>query len=220
MGYQILRLYSTSLHRVCLLDNTGCTRRHRETAFHTPRGMSEMRVMPFGFCNAQATFQRVMDRTLYRSPHNESYVDDILVFSPNLKSHLKHLQEVFERLKAAGLQLRREKCRIGYTSVEFLGHRISFQGRSPIMEYTQKLHSFPQPNNVAELQRFLGTANYSRCYIENMSSIAEPLFNLMKRSKPWVWDGRCHKAFEHLRERLMEEPVPLAHTDWGRESLH
>ena len=148
-----------------------------------------MRVMSFGLCNALGTFQRVMDRTLYRSPHCESYVDDSLVFSTNLQSHQKHLKEVFGRFKSAGLQLRREKCRIRYTSIEFLGYRISFQGRSPIIEYTQKLHSFPQPNNVAELERFMGTANYYRCYIENMSSIAEPLYNLIKRSKPWVWDG-------------------------------
>ena len=134
-----------------------------KTAFHTPRGMYEMLVMPFGLCIPPATFQKVMDRILDKAPHCESYVDDILIFSPSFESHLEHLRDVFKRLDVAGLQLRRDKCRIGYSSVEFLGHRISFEGRAPISGYIQKLQSFPQPKSVPELQRFLGTANYYRC---------------------------------------------------------
>ena len=112
-----------------------------KTAFHTPRGMYEMLVMPFGLCNAPATFQRVMDRALYRVNHVESYVDDILIFSPDFDSHLSHLREVLKHLQVAGLQLRKEKCQFGFSSVEFLGHRISFEGRTPVPEYTQRLLS-------------------------------------------------------------------------------
>ena len=89
--------------------------------------------------------------------HVESYVDDMLIFSPDFDSHLSHLREVLKHLQVAGLQLRKEKCQFGFSSVEFLGHRISFEGRTPVPEYTQRLRSFPQPKSVAELQRFLGT---------------------------------------------------------------
>ena len=188
-----------------------------KTAFHTPRGMYEMLVMPFGLCNAPATFQRVMDRALYRVNHVESYVDDILIFSPDFDSHLSHLREVLKHLQVAGLQLRKEKCQFGFSSVEFLGHRISFEGRTPVPEYTQRLRSFPQPKSVAELQRFLGTANYYRCYIENMSGIAEPLYRLLKTGQQWNWDGKCQTAFEELRARLTNEPVTLAHPAWNSE---
>ena len=170
-----------------------------------------MLVMPFGLCNAPATFQRVMDRALYRVNHVESYVDDMLIFSPDFDSHLSHLREVLKHLQVAGLQLRKEKCQFGFSSVEFLGHRISFEGRTPVPEYTQRLRSFPQPKSVAELQRFLGTANYYRCYIENMSGIAEPLYRLLKTGQQWNWDGKCQTAFEELRARLTNEPVTLAH---------
>ena len=60
-----------------------------KTAFHTPRGQYEMLVMPFGLCNASATFQREMDRSLHRVPHVQSYADDILIFSPDFDAHLK-----------------------------------------------------------------------------------------------------------------------------------
>ena len=188
-----------------------------KTAFRTPRGMYEMLVMPFGLCNAPATFQRVMDRALYRVPHVESYVDDILIFSPDFDAHLSHLREVLKHLQAAGLQLRKEKCQFGFSSVEFLGHRISFEGRTPIPEYTQRLWSFPQPKGVAELQRFLGTANYYRCYIENMSGIAEPLYRLLKTGQQWNWNEECQTAFQELRARLTNEPVTLAHPAWNSE---
>ena len=91
------------------------------------------------------------------------------------------IRESFKRLESAGLQLRRDKCQIGYDFVEFLEHQISAGGRAPIPEYIQKLQTFPQPRTVTELQRFLWTANYYRCYIKDMSGIAEPLYQLLKR---------------------------------------
>ena len=188
-----------------------------KTAFHTPHGLYEMLVMTFGLCNAPATFQRVMDHALYRSPHVESYVDDILIFSPAFEAHLSHLREVLKHLLAAGLQLRREKCEIGLISVEFLGHLFSFEGRTPVPGYTYRLQSFPQPKGVAELKRFLGTANYYRCYIENMSGIAEPLYTLSKKGEEWTWNEKCQTAFGELRTRLTNEPVTLAHPSWNSE---
>ena len=90
-----------------------------KTAFHTPRGLFEMLVMPFGLCNSQSTFQRLMDRALRKTSNVESFVDDILVFSNSFEEHLTHLQGVLQCLETAGLQLRKDKCRIAYRGVEF-----------------------------------------------------------------------------------------------------
>ena len=188
-----------------------------KTAFHTPRGMYEMLVMPFGLCNAPATFQRIMDRALDKTPNCESYVDDILVFSSTFEEHLDHLHNVFQRLEAAGLQLRRGKCKVGYTSMEFLGHRISNTGRSPVPDYIRKLENFPYPVTVAELQRFLGTVNYYRCYLKDLSKIAEPLYALLKKGKAWQWNEACREAFDQLRTQLVKEHVSLSHPNWQGE---
>ena len=188
-----------------------------KTAFHTPRGMYEMLVMPFGLCNAPATFQRVMDRTFDGAPNCESYVDDILIFSPTFEEHLRHLRIAFQRLDAAGLQLRKDKCELGYREVEFLGHRISSTGRSPTPDYVHKLENFPHPTTVMELQRFLGTVNYYRCYMKDLSGIAEPLYALLRKGKCWRWDERCCEAFELLRSQLVKEHVSLAYPDWRAE---
>ena len=110
-----------------------------KTAFHTPRGLFEMIVMPFGLCNSQSTFQILMDRTLRGAANAESFVDDILIFSNSFEEHLSHLEEVFQRLEVAGLQLRKDKCRLAHRGVEFLGHWISENGRSPLASYTRRV---------------------------------------------------------------------------------
>lgn len=79
-----------------------------KTAFTTPLGLYEFECMPFGLCNAPATFQRLMQQCL--SGHlAESllvYLDDIIIYSPDLSSHLQHLETVFQRLMQHGLKLR------------------------------------------------------------------------------------------------------------------
>ena len=188
-----------------------------KTAFHTPRGLFEMVVMPFGLCNSQSTFQRLMDQALRGAANVESFVDDILVFSGSLEEHLIHLEEVFRRLEVAGLRLRKDKCRLAYRGVEFLGHWISENGRSPLKSYTKRLQEFPKPKNVKELQRCMGMMNYYRCYIRNFALMAEPLYALMRSGCEWKWDERCEKAFDELRTWLLKEPVTLSYPDWDQE---
>ena len=84
-----------------------------KTAFVTHEGLYEFRVMPFGLCNAPATFQRVMQRMLSGlDEFCNVYIDDILVFSRNLGEHKKHLEIVFERLRNYNLKLHPTKCQL------------------------------------------------------------------------------------------------------------
>ena len=158
-----------------------------------------------------------MDRALDKTPNCESYVDDILVFSSTFEEHLDHLHNVFQRLEATGLQLRRGECKVGYTSMEFLGHRVSNTGRSPVPDYIRKLENFPYPVTVAELQRFLDTVNYYRCYLKDLSNIAEPLYALLRKGKSWQWNEACREAFDQLRTELVKEHVSLSHPNWQGE---
>lgn len=85
-----------------------------KTAFATPFGLYEFGQMPFGLCNAPATFQRLMQHCLGNLV-NESlliYLDDVVVFSPDFNSHLLHLEEVFARLYQHGLKLQPKKCHL------------------------------------------------------------------------------------------------------------
>ena len=103
-----------------------------KTAFSTSNNLYQFRVMPFGLCNAPATFQRVIQQILSglggSSPFYCAYIDDILVFSDNIEQHMQHLQQVFERVRLAGLLLHPKKCQFARSSTTYLGNVITGNG--------------------------------------------------------------------------------------------
>ena len=82
--------------------------------------------MPFGLCNAPATFERLMSQVLRRLHWKRClvYIDDILVFGKDLESALHNLELVLDRVAKYGLQLKSTKCNLFRTSVPFLGHIV------------------------------------------------------------------------------------------------
>ena len=113
-----------------------------KTAFYTPRGQHEMLVMPFGLCDSQATYQRLMDRTLTGLGFVESFVDDCLIFSKTFQEHMEHVKAVLQRLRKARIQLRSDKCHFAYSEVDFLGHHITPEGRAPVRSSVELLLHF------------------------------------------------------------------------------
>lgn len=101
-----------------------------KTAFICPRGMYRFKTMPFGMCNAGATFQRLMDIVMSGLNFDIClvYLDDIVVHSATTEQMLERLVAIMERLRVAGLKLKPEKCSLFQKSVSFLGHRISEEG--------------------------------------------------------------------------------------------
>ena len=104
-----------------------------KTAFSPGPGMGlyQFKRMPFGLTGAPSSFQRLMDKLMRDLPFVTTYIDDILIHSPDEKIHAKHLAEVFKRLAEAGLTLRGKKCHIGMTDVTYLGHVFSGSGMAP-----------------------------------------------------------------------------------------
>ena len=98
----------------------------RKAAFVTHEGLYQFRVMPFGLCNAPATFERLMDRVLCGMCWSRClvYLDDVISFGMTALEALQRLEEVLERLSAFGLQLKAKKCTFMQTEVAFLGHIV------------------------------------------------------------------------------------------------
>lgn len=101
-----------------------------KTAFVTRKGIFRWRVMPMGLVGASATFQRTMDIVLSGLNFEIClvYLDDIIIFSDSVNTHLERLQKVFERLRVANLKLRPDKCKLLKNQVQFLGHVVSVNG--------------------------------------------------------------------------------------------
>ena len=148
-----------------------------KTAFCTQEGLFEFNVIPFGLCNAPATFQRLMDCVLAGLQWSNClvYIDDVIIMGKSFEDHLHNLQQVFDRLHSAGLKLHPAKCHFLQHKVCFLGHIVSADGVAPDPEKTQKVKEWPTPTSPKEIQQFLGLANYYRRFIRDFATIAKPL---------------------------------------------
>ena len=182
-----------------------------KTAFICSEGLFEFTVMPFGLCNAPATYQRLMNLLLAGLTWQSClvYIDDIIIFSADFATHRRDLEEVLQRLIRAGFLLKGKKCRFAVDRVEYLGHIVTPQGISPDPAKIAKLRAFPIPTSVTEVRAFLGLAGYYRKFIRDFSIIAGPLFDLLKDKAPFDWKDPQQRAFTTLIDALVEEAVLL-----------
>jgi hypothetical protein len=180
-----------------------------KTAFSTPYGLFQFRVMPFGLCNAPSTFQRLMELVLTGVQWSSClvYIDDIIIFSSTVQGHFQRLVEVFERLRSAGLEVKPSKCHLFRRSVDYLGHIVSKQGIQTDPGKTENVTNWHAPNNVKELRQFLGLASYYRRFVKNFALIAAPLHRLTEKAKAWSWTPEYEQAFNALKERLTTAPI-------------
>ena len=188
-----------------------------KTTFICPRGMYRYCNMPFGLCNAGATFQRLMD-VVMSGLHFEVclvYLDDIVLFSRTIEEHLERLVRLLGRLESAGLKLKPEKCRLMQKSVSFLGHVVSGEGIATDPEKTKMVSEWPVPTTVKEVRSFLGLAGYYRRFVKGYASIATPLNRLMKKDQPFTWTDEAQEAFEALKRALTSPPVLAMPNDTG-----
>ena len=179
----------------------------QKTAIITPFGMFEFLRMPFGLCNAGNTFQRLMDQILGDLPFCFVYVDDILVFSKDLSSHVQHLQDVLLLCREHGLTIGLPKCQFAVTEIEFLGHRLTSSGCSPLVKHSAAISAFPQPSDKPSLQRFLGMVNFYRKFLRSAAQVLAPLTDALKGpGKTISWSPLMNSAFN--RAKLLLSAVP------------
>ncbi|UYV64788.1 K02A2.6-like [Cordylochernes scorpioides] len=180
-----------------------------KTAFITPDGLYEFRVMPFGLCNAPATFERMMDTVLKELKWNIClcYLDDIVVYGPSFEEHIKRLEVVLECLQQAGLNVNNEKCIFGSRQLKILGHVVNENGIHPDPEKVEAILKFPSPKSIPDVRSFLGLCSYYRRFVENFSCKAKPLNDLLKNDAKFCWNKEQENAFEILKEALSSEPV-------------
>ncbi len=192
-----------------------------KTAFVTPTGHYEYRVMPYGLVNAPSIFQDFMHEVLWKYLHRFVlvYIDDILIYSRSMAKHRHHIAEVLKRLREFHLFLKAEKCSFHQPSVQFLGYNIDSDGIQMDERKVEAIKTWPTPSTIKELQRFLGFSNYYRRFIHDYSIITSPLTNLLKNKPKFLsWTPAATEAFETLKEAFTSTPL-LIHPDPGKPYL-
>ena len=187
-------------------------------------GVYEFLRMPYGLCNAPATFQRLMHNCLgeLNLTYALVYLDDMIVYSKTEEDHLRWLQAVFEGFYEHRLKLKPSKCRFLHKQITFLGHKVSANGMKPGNLNLKGIAEMAPQANYTEVRRFLGMTGFLRRFVKNSARIDKPLNDILEgeasklKSEDVTLPPDALDAFEKLKMCCMMAPV-LAFADFEKE---
>ncbi|KAK1670849.1 hypothetical protein QYE76_059008, partial [Lolium multiflorum] len=187
-----------------------------KTTFTCPYGTYAYRRMPFGLCNAPATFQRCMSAIFHGFCESivEVFMDDFSVYGNSFDSCLRNLDKVLQRCEETNLVLNWEKCHFMVNEGIVLGHKISERGIEVDRAKVEAIEKMPYPRDVKGIRSVLGHAGFYRRFIKDFSKISKPLTNLLQKDVPFVFDDDCKEAFETLKKALTTAPI-VEPPDWN-----
>ncbi|KAJ9558232.1 hypothetical protein OSB04_012846 [Centaurea solstitialis] len=188
-----------------------------KTTFTCPFGTFVYRRMPFGLCNAPATFQRCMTAIFQDMIENcmEVFMDDFSVFGNSFDDCLSSLDMVLARCEESHLVLNWEKCHFMVREGIVLGHKISKDGLEVDKAKIDTISKLPPPTNIKGVRSFLGHAGFYRRFIQDFSKISRPLTKLLEKDAPFIFDEKCISAFETLKRHLTNAPI-MVPPDWDQ----
>ena len=192
-----------------------------KTGFACELELFQWKRMPFGLCNATATFQRLMAQALTSVTKKYGnlimcYVDDVVIATPTLEDHIERLEEVFSCMKQAGLKCKPSKCEILRDSIKYLGRLVDKHGVRPDPEAVEAVLTWKAPKTDTQLMSFLGFANYYREFIKGYADKIYPMQRLMRnKGKKFTWTDEAQVSFENIKRELCEAPVLGMPTEKG-----
>ncbi|XP_068663031.1 uncharacterized protein [Aristolochia californica] len=172
--------------------------------------------MPFGLCNASATFQRCMVSIFsdYIEHIIEVFMNDFTVYEDSFDTCLHNLKLVLQRCIETNLVLNSEKCHFMVEQGIVLGHVVSSRGIEVDKSKIDIIQSLPYPTHVRNVHSFIGHAGFHRKFIKDFSKIALPLCKLLQKDVAFEFDEACKKVFDKLMELLTSVPV-IQPLDWN-----
>ena len=180
-----------------------------KATFTCPWGTYAYKVLPFGLCNAPATFQRAVLGVFADLIHDcvEVYMDDFTVYGNTFEEALSNLEKVLIRCQESNLSLSHEKCKILLTEGIVLGHHMYAKGIKVDPAKIEVIVNLPSPKTQKDVRIFLGNAGYYRRFIENFTKVASPMFKLLTKDTKLYWDDNFQSAIEDLKEKLSMAPI-------------
>lgn len=203
-------------HHYCFLDGYSgynqiaiAPEDQEKTIFTCPYGTFAFRRMPFGLCNAPATFQRCMMVIFADMVEEiiEVYMDDFSVFGSSFDHFFHNLTLLLQRCQEKHLVLNWKKCHFMVQEGIVLGHKVSSRGLAVDRAKIVAIENFPPPKNVKGIRSFLGHAGFYRRFIKDCSKITKTMCNLLDKDSTFIFDDDCLQAFQKLKDALISAPI-------------
>ena len=177
-----------------------------KTSFVTGQGTYCYWVMPFGLKNAEATYQRLVNRMFQKQigASMEVYIDEMLVKSTTAELYIAHPVEAFLILKEYNMKLNPAKCAFGVSAEKFLGFIVNNQGIEANPDKIKAVLDMPSPSSIKEVQRLTGGIVALSRFVFRASDKCQPFFQILK--KAFQWDARCEEAFATLKTYMSSPP--------------
>ena len=144
-------------------------------------------------------------------------MDDIIIFGESSEEYDARVRAVFRRLEDNGVTLNFEKCEFAKSSITYIGHVVSADGIRADPSKVRAIKQMQQPKDVIDIRRFLGVANQLGKFIPNLSTVTQPLRDLLQKKNQWMWGPSQQRAFDLVKDELSKTPV-LALYDPNRET--
>ena len=177
------------------------------TTFITPFGRYQFNKLPFGISCAPELFQSRMNAVLDGLERFVCLIDDVLVFGKSQDEHNTRLKAVLQRLEEAKVTLNGSKCEFNKSSVKFLGHIVDQNGIRADPAKTTSITKMPPPQSVTEVRRFMGLVNQLGKFSSRIAEISQPVRELLRSDRAWVWGPDQQKAFEAIKQELVKPTV-------------
>ena len=177
---------------------------------NTSKGLFRVHRLPFGIASSPALWQKTVDSLFSGVEGVLCFVDDILIAGHDLSSHNDRLRKVLTTLKDNNMHVKANKCEIGVDSVSYLGFKVDASGIHKTDDKINAIANVKEPVSITELRSFLGLVNFYSKFVPDLSTIAKPLYALLKKDAPFSWGQLQRDSFFKLKGELIS-PRFLTH---------
>ena len=176
------------------------------TTFNTPFGRFAFNRLPFGVNSAAEVFEKRVEE-IFGDLNAAIYFDDLVVYGKDQQEHDDNLRKLLMRARDHNVKFNKDKIQLNQSAVRYLGHIVSAEGLKADPDKVEAITSMPKPTDKQGIQRLLGSLNYLRGFIPNISQVTEPLRVLLKADAAWAWGANQDEAIERIKELLTKAPV-------------